>query len=56
MHAHILKALLCSLAAVAANKGHLTLAGGSGHAHDFGDGGSIVRAGGGAGVHRCVAG
>ena len=56
MHAHILKALLGSLAAVAADEGHLTLTGGSSHAHDLSDGGSIVGAGGSAGVDRSVAG
>ena len=56
MHAHILKALLSSLAAVAADEGHLTLTGGSSHAHDLSDGSSIVGACGSASGDRSVAG
>ena len=54
MHAHILKALLCGLTAVAANKGHLTLAGGRSHTHDLSDGGGVVGTSGSAGIYRCI--
>ena len=56
LHAHILKALLGCLAAVAADESYLTLTGGSSHAHDLSDGGSIVGACGSASGDRSVAG
>ena len=55
LHAHILKAL-GRLAAVAADESYLTLTGGSSHAHDLSDGGSIVGACGSASGDRSVAG
>ena len=56
LYAHIVKALLGVHAAVAADEGHLTLTGGSGLAHDLGDGGSVLGAGGSTGVDGSVAG
>ena len=55
MDAPVLIALVGVDAAVTADEGHLALAGGSLHAHDGGDGGSVLRAGGGAGGDRGLA-
>ena len=55
MDAPVLIALVGVDAAVTADESHLALAGGSLHAHDGGDGGGVLGAGGGAGGDRGLA-
>ena len=56
LDAAILKALDGVGTAVAADEGHLPLAGGSGLAHDLGNGSGVLRAGGSAGGDRGLTG